>query len=251
MNLKNYFSLSRFWLLLKMELFRSRKAVLISFVITFGLLFFGGILLSPVLEAISIFDDHPLHFASNLLIGGFIMSSLAFHDLSSPLRRGTYLLLPVSTLEKFVCMWLLTSVGWILLFTPVYTLYTWLANIVGRMIFSNITFQEFDPTSKLVVMTIRIYFITQGIFLIGAVNFRGYVLPKTLFSIVLFGIVCGTIFYFMLQDMFPLEDDNNDTHALDGTMVHWLWQVMEWLFWWALAPICWLTAYLGLKEQEV
>jgi len=36
-----------------------------------------------------------------------------------------------------------------------------------------------------------------------------------------------------------------------GTAVYQLWQVIIWLFWWVLPPLCWVITYLGLKEQEV
>lgn len=253
MNLTNHFDISRFWLLLKMELYRSRKGVLITFVITFGLLFFAGFLLDSMVEDKKVFDSHPVNYAFNLIVGGFILSSLAFNDLGNTLRRYHYLTLPVSTLEKFVCMWLLTSVGWIILFSVAYTIYTWIANAIGPLLFSHMTFPSFDPLGEFATNTMKYYFVLQGIFLVGAAHFKGYVFPKTLFTLVLFAVVCGTITYFIMKDLFLSDHECSgyECEILNEMKVHQVWQVTQGLFWWALAPLCWVITYLGLKEKEV
>ena len=103
MNVKNYFDLSRFWLLLKMELFRSRKGLLLMLVIIFGILFFAGLLLTCAIEKKRIFDEHPSNYAFHLMIGGFILSSLAYNDLSNTLKRYRYLTLPASKIGRASC----------------------------------------------------------------------------------------------------------------------------------------------------
>jgi len=140
-----YFNISRFWLLLRLELYRSRKAIIMTFAISFGLLFLLGLLMTPVFEPLLIEFRHTSGFAFHLLIGGFVLSSLTFKDLGNSLRRYHYLTLPVSTFEKFLSMWLLTSVGWILVYTLVFSLYTVFANYIGEMLFAHMTFISFNP----------------------------------------------------------------------------------------------------------
>src|SRR5688572_27476939 len=113
MEVKNVFDVSRFGLLLRLELFRSRTAIGMMLVITLGMLILFGLLLDIIVSNIRLVYDHHENYAASLLIGGFIMTSLAFTDLSSPLKRSNYLALPASTFEKFLSMWLLTSVGWV------------------------------------------------------------------------------------------------------------------------------------------
>jgi hypothetical protein len=251
MKITNYFEMKRFWLLLKVELYRSRKGLLMTLVICFGLMFFLGLLLSPVFMPGTLVFDHSEGFTFSLLVGGFILSSLAFNDLSNRLRRYHYLTLPVSSLEKFLCMWLLTTVGWILLFTFTYTLYTWFANAFGRLIFRHITFLAFNPLGMMTVTSMKYYLAIQGIFLAGAAHFRGYVFPKTLFSIILFGAVCGLITYFLMADMFSIDEELfSHPNPLIKMPVYTIWIIVQWLFWWILAPLCWVITYLGLKEKE-
>jgi hypothetical protein len=250
MNLKNYFELSRFWFLLKMELSRSSRGVLMTLVIIFGFLFFVGLLLGPVFDPGMIVFEHSPGYAFTLLVGGFILSSLAYRDLGNPLRRNNYLMLPVSALEKFLSMWLLTSVGWILLYTLTYEAYTLFANSVGQLIFGHLTFESFEPLSQFAVRTMKYYFVLHGIFLAGAAYFKGYPFPKTLLTLILFGAVCGVITYLIMNGVFDI-DYTLESNLFNGMLVCQLWKVIQWMFWWLLAPLCWVITYLGLKEQEV
>jgi hypothetical protein len=252
MNLTNYFDISRFWLLLKMELYRSRKGILIALVIIFGLLF-TGFILENIFAGKKVFDSHPAGYAFFLLLGGFIISSLAFNDLSNPLRRYNYLTLPASTFEKFISMWFLTCVVWIVVFTLAYTVYTMIANTIGYLFFSNVTFPAFWPLTKTPINAIKYYIVIQGIFLVGAVYFRGYVFPKTIFTLLLFGIVSGIIFYIIMADLFHsnVECTLEECNPMKEKSFCQIWQVIQWMFWWMLAPLCWLSTFLGLKDQEV
>ena len=252
MDLKNYFDLSRFWLLVKMELFKSKKGLLMLLVISFGLLFFVSLLFDCAVEKRKIFDDHAENYAFHLIIGGFILTSLAFNDLSDSLKRYRYLMLPASTFEKFICMWLLTSVGWIALFTTTYTIYTLIANAIGSVLFSQMTFLAFDPFGNYSLTTMKSYFVLQGTFLVGAAYFKGYVFPKTLFSLILFFTVAGILGYFIMGDEFFNHDCGvGECAVLHEVISHDISMVLQWIFWWMLAPLCWINTYWGLKEQEV
>ncbi len=252
MKLKNYFNIKRFWLLLKLELFKSRKGIAMTFVITFGMLFIIGLLFSIVVEPNLVVFEHSGSYVFTLLTGGFILSSLAFNDLANDLKRFRFLTLPVSAFERFFCMWLLTSVGWVILFTITYTLYTVFANIIGPIIFRQIEFVAFKPWNELVMNSILYYFALQGIFLVGAAKFKGYVFPKTLFTLILFTIVSAFIIYFVMSDMFEFDTELfNDPKTFEGMPIHKIWLALKWMFWWILAPLSWVVTYLALKEKEV
>jgi hypothetical protein len=247
-----HFNISRFGLLMKMELFRSRNAVVMTFVIAFGLLFFIGFLLDAAVEPRPVFDSHHSNYASSLLIGGFILSSLAFNDLGNTLKRYQYLTLPASTFEKFLSMWLLTSFGWIISFTLIYTMYTFLVNSLGPILFDKMTFPAFEPFSEFPINSMRAYFVLQGAFLVGAAHFRGYAFAKTLLVLILVAAVIGALVFFTLKGAFLSEHEcsGDDCELVDQVEAHGFWLLLQWLFWWALAPLFWLTAYLGLKDQE-
>ena len=253
MNPNNYFDITRFWLLLRMELHRSRKGIVMTIVIALGLLFFFGLLMTPVFEPGLLIFTHHEGYAFTLLIGGFILSSLAFTDLSNSLKRFHYLTLPVSTFERFLCMWLLTLVGWILVYSVIYYVYTLFANQVGQILYPHLTFVAFKPLGTFSINVIKYYFVLQGIFLIGAVHFKGYVFPKTLFALVIAAIITMTIGYLLVGDLLQSDGELclSESDALESMTFYKIWMVLQWLFWWVLAPLSWVIIFIGLKEKEV
>ena len=246
------FSPARFLQFLKLELYRNMRGILLVFEITFGFLFVMGFLLNVVFEYKKVVFEHNDNYTFTLLVGGYIVSSLAFKDLGSSLKRHSYLLLPVSALEKFVSMWLLTALGWTCLFTLAFYLYSLVANMIGGMLFPNITFQSFNPFGAHALTTVKYFLATQGIFMVGSAQFRGYVFPKTAAVLVGLGLTVFALFYLILFDVFLMDHvcvvpghcELLDQSELGG------WSILTWLFWWALPPLCWGLTYLGLKEQE-
>lgn len=253
MKIRNYFDINRFLLLLKLELIRNSRAIAMIFVITFGLQFFVGLMLNLMIEGNVTTYQHHTDFVSSLLLGGFVLTSLAFNDLGNPLKRAAYFTLPVSALEKLLCMWLLTSVGWIIMFTVVYTCYSYLANPLAQVLFRSVKFESFNPVNEMVFTATKYYFVLHGIFLVGAAHFRGYAFAKTIFVVVVVALAMLMALYFLLLDVFKTEHDctGYDCELLPQIAKHTAWQILTFFFWWMLAPLCWVLAYLGLKEQEV
>jgi len=101
-------------------------------------------------------------------------------------------------------------------------------------------------------MCIRYYLIFQAIFLVGAVHFRGYVFPKTLFALLIFAMVCGFTFYLIMASVIhPDTECTKACNPLKNKMILQYLHIAQWLLWWILAPVCWIISYIGLKEQEV
>ncbi len=248
----SYFDISRFWLLMQLELFKSRRAIVMTLVIIFGLSFFMGMIVDLTIEPLTTVFDHYENYAFSLLIGGFILSSLAFHGLRNTLTRYQYLMLPVSAFERVLCMWLLTSLGWILVFTLTFTLYTLFANTVGQLLFSQVKFNGFNPFNEQAFTPMKYYFVCQSVFLVGAAYFRGYVLPKLLILLIAVAFTFLIITYSILNDVMLADyhtDEECDWENMPG--IKTVWTGVKFFFWWILAPMSWVLTYLGLKDQEV
>lgn len=250
MALANHIAPSRLWLLLKMEWLRNKNGLLLTFAVTFGLLLTGD-LSSPIFEKRPS-GSHEENYAFVLLVLGFVLSSLAFKDLKNGLRRHHYIMLPASTFEKFLSMWLLTSFGWVLTFTCTFQVYSWISNVVCPLIYRNLDYPPFALFSEIPLNAIRSYLVLQTIFLVGAVQFRGYSFLKTLLALLILAVLLGIVAYYSLSDMFDGTDYclHNEAFWTDTGICRY-WQVILWLFRLALAPICLWATYLGLKEQEV
>jgi hypothetical protein len=251
--MNKYFSVNRFLYLLRLEVFRSRKGIVMTMVIIFGVSFFMGMLMNLSVEPAMDVFDHREGFGFTLIMGGFVLSSLAFHGLRNSLSRYQYLMLPVSALERFLAMWLLTTIGWVIVFTVIFTVYTVLANFLGQLLFSHVKFAPFNPISAQSAAVTQYYFVTQGVFLAGAAKFRAYVFPRMLVVFTILGIAIGTSGYLFLKDVFILNDycEGGDCNILEMMESHRIWDIARFLFWWVLAPLSWLITYFGLKDQEV
>lgn len=248
----SYFDISRFWLLMKLELFKSRRGVAMTLVIIFGLSFFLGMIVDLTIEPLTTSFDHYENYAFSLLIGGFILSSLAFHGLRNTLTRYQYLMEPVSAFERVLCMWLLSSLGWIFVFTLTFTFYTLFANAVGQLLFSHIKFNAFNPFSEKAFTPMRYYFVCQSVFLVGAAYFRGYVFPKLLILLIAIAFIALIITYSIMNDVMLADFDTGEECNLENMPgVNTVWTGAKFFFWWLLAPVCWVLTYLGLKDQEV
>jgi hypothetical protein len=251
MDMTNFLSISRLGLLMQMELRKNIKGIVIAMVVIFGVAF-TGFILDNIFTSYKVYESHQYGYIVFLILGGIIFSSLAFNDLGSPLKRYTYLTLPASTFEKFLSMWLLTTIGWIVVFTICFISYTFFANTIGSLFFKSVTFIGFSPLSKVSIIGIKYYIAIQGVFLLGAANFKGFAFLKTLFTILLIGVVGGIIFYIFMIDIANsnMECTLEKCNPMQEPSYRLVWHFLQWLFWWVLAPLSWVLTYFGLKDQE-
>ena len=250
--MKSQFDFQRFIQLLKLELFQSRNGIAMILVVTFGALFFIGFLLLLFIER-PVTYDHTESFGGALMLGGFIVTSLAFSGLDRKLRRIGFLMLPVSALERFICAWLLTCIGWLLAFSVGFAIYVMIANPIGQIFFPETVFKGFNPFGSVGLLTMKVYVVLQGIFLVGAAKFRGYVFPKTMVVIISALTICGFVIFFALKEEFTSDHYctvTGECELVDAFALHSVYSVAKVLFWYVLAPLTWVITYFGLKDQE-
>src|SRR5690606_18956697 len=122
MSVFNNIDISRIFLLSKIEFFRSRKSIMMTLVVIFGIFLIGHVL-EQIFGDVKVYDEHEECYAFSLIVGGLILSSLSFRDLGHNLGRNNYLMIPASTLEKFISMWLLSSIGWVVFYSIGFIIY--------------------------------------------------------------------------------------------------------------------------------
>ena len=238
MNNNKHFEMNRFIPLLKMEYVRIRRPFLMILSICIELLLLC-ILVAPLCDTTILLVEHKESFAFSFLLGGFILSSLAFSDLSHKQKRKDFLTLPVSSFERLVCMWLLTSVMWIVIFVLCHFVYSIIANLIGPVIFDYIEYEAFDPFGSFALITIKWYFLLQGIFLIGATQFRRFVFPKTLVVIAIIALVWRLGSFLIIDEAVNESIDGSSSNILTDYAMVWL-----------IGPATWILCYLGLKRLE-
>lgn len=250
MNINKYFEPTRFWLLLQLEFHRNKRVICITILTTLGSLFLAA-LLSNIIEGGQDNVGHVTNYCLAIGIGGFVITSMAFSDLAHTTRRNGYLTLPASIFEKLLSVWMLTCVVWSVMLIVLYVPYTWCVAQLTDTLFKSRAQFDFNPFNEELLGALRGYIILQGIYLIGAIQFRGYAFAKTSLTILIFMAVCGLIFYWIMADVLPFDEVCvSQMGTMEASMVYKFWLALGWLYYWAFAPLCWWIAYLSLKEQE-
>ncbi|MFY0627457.1 MAG: hypothetical protein JXR07_14240 [Reichenbachiella sp.] len=222
------------------------------FVIVIGVELIGTILGIWTDPSIVVFE-HKQNYLFILLLGGFALSSQVFRDMNRTLSKINYLMMPVSAFEKLLCMWLLSSIGWILFYSLTFFVFTLLVKPIGNLLFNIVSFAPFDPFGDFQMASIKSYLVLHGVFVVGASHFKGYVFPKTAFTVFAILFTAMALMYFLMVDIFGKEHEctGYDCELLILMSEHSIWAIAKFFFWWLFAPVCWVTAYLGLKDQEV
>jgi len=256
--------------LLKKYLYENRKAYPLLFLAIAGffILWMGIYLLfnNPNLftERFQVF-----YFFTGLFLFGCLYGGILFSELGSKPKAINYLMIPVSTLEKFICILffgvIVFFVGYCCVFYLIDSAAVSIANVkngtqwpilnpafIDR--YENIFFD--GPLSQI----FHIYFAAQALFMLSSIHFSKHSLFK---AIVCLGLlwVFSMLFFMLIRLVMPPGwfYHNLDTYEifeesgqikvigipglLTGTLVFF--------FKFLMAPLLWTTAYLKLKEKTL
>jgi hypothetical protein len=215
-----------------------------------------------------------LGFYQNLLlVGGLVVTSLAFREIRQNGGGIFYLTIPGSIFEKFTTKLLMTSVGYALGSAIFFTAATAISQGITLLIFGTGP-GVFNPLSVGVLRMMLIYIAVQSVVLLGSVWFRRIALVKTALAATIFvlgaAVLVAVVARIVLAGHFAWHgaanasfrggwnlDLNNGqlqtifapgTTAYAGLMVfRTLGKVLLWL----AAPVAWLAGYFRLREVEV
>ena len=262
MTIARYLSPVRIGYLLQRDFFRRWK----DFLITISA-FCGFFLLVMVIGAKVDGIDSSVHygnFASILFIYGFIFTSMAFREAHKKLLIHDWLMLPASTLEKFISKLLLSTAGFALASVVLYWLFTQIARLVVE-VFLGAYFPVFSLFDRTVWQMIGHYIILQSVFILGAAWFKNNNFIKTIIALVVFSIILSFIstlvswivfndyFWTLIRGEFNFNIDFSsgfDIQLLEkfGSKIVVLSKV---IYFGLLMPVCWFGSWLKLRELEV
>lgn len=260
----NFFSPRRFLLLLRRDFSNSYRSVLIAMAAVSGFII--------LISALSVLQRgngnfHIVLFAQLLFIGGYIVSSLSFKELHQPDRSYFYCTLPGSLAEKFSSKLLVTSLGYALGVLIFYTIAGAVSEGINRIIFGRGHYL-FNPFTRDIFFMIAIYLVTQSVFLTGSVFFRKLAFLKTTLIVngaaIAVGLIIALTFYLTfrehihsgdldprIQAIFTELGHTGRMEAELGSFAKTFLTLIKILFWYVLAPVCWLISYFKLSETEV
>ena len=231
----NAISMNRLYRLLKIDLLKSKKTILIT-----------------VATLVVILALLPFHVTGGtgtyfflLYIGGFIVTGYAFSEMHDRRKSFQYLTLPCSNAERFLAKWLLTAVIYALGVLLLYFLFSCLSVGINLLLFHR-TISVFNLTQPALWIGLGKYIILQSIVLLGAAYFKKNVLLKTALSIGCLLIVVATLML-LIAWVFCPSCFFGGAFDLISLSLHGAY----FLFWIVLAPLCWFVTYLRISDCEI
>lgn len=261
--LARIFSSRRLLFLIRRDVFLSGRSIVIISITLF--------LVIVVISIINNFSRHSgfshfLNFSVTLFIAGYIMAARAFIDIHDKSRAYEWFMLPASILEKFLTRLIITSLGWAVLFTIIYSVASLFGETMNLIIFGY-RHVLFNPFSERVLLAVLQYLITQSVFLFGAVYFRKNHFIKTLLAILIVGIgfllVCLLVWRIFFSSYFPWLFNGNGYEGLTMSLdwesfvyegekiLNAFGRVIRVVYYLLFAPFFWLLSYLRITETEV
>ena len=251
MESNNIFHPTRFFLLLREEFSTKYRTALIALgAVAIVTMFFATIRDSNI---------HETWFPTLVLGGGFLFTSLAFNNWINKPGRQFYLHLPASNFEKFASKWLITALIYPIVIVGFYQVLIWVLASVTSETYQLFYVEGLDIFHENNVKIFKAYFVLQSIFLLGAASFNRFAILKTLFTLFVVGIALGLIGFTSFRLIFAEYWTGFETVGagpqIDEDHKNWvegpLFNFVQNLFWYALAPVALLIGFLKLKEKEV
>lgn len=260
MKINNFLSTKRIFLLIKRDVLSKKTAILaVSGAI------FAGVYLNSLINIYSSSPSGTLYFSlfvNILYISGFIITSLQFKEIHKKETSQNYLLIPASTLEKFLSRLIISTLGFSAAALAGLTLMSYTAEGINTLVFGRHS-MVFHPFSREVFLVIAHYFIFQSIFFLGAVYFRRFNFIKTINSIFLFlfaltilsAVFTRIVYHDIFNGFFRPDSISFQLHLHSMMTVSDRFRILirtvEILYWIIPAPFFWTVSYIRLKEAEV
>ena len=252
------FNIKRFGLLLRNDLFRNYRTLLIGAGSVAAIYLI--IILAPMIFSHNCvgYDFHQGFFPMALFIGGFLLSAASFAEIHHSQKNTAFFMLPASRLEKLTSRLLLTNIVYVITAVVFYYLLN-LVSIVLSAIFGCGPFPVFNLFTREMLIALLVYFVIQSIFLFGSIYFKNHAFMKTGLSLFALGNVIALFSLLMVRVVF--FDFFNHMHAADNFMAtdflylkdigETLLTILKYLFYFVLAPYFWILSYIRLGEKEV
>lgn len=254
-NKNNTFSFNRLFLLGKRQVIGNLNGLLIAFGAMAGSLL-AIALITGYSSPASLLNIGPLFYVV-LFTVGYIFTSNIFAELHSPQKSFPFLTLPVSKLERLLNAWILTGIIFPILAMLVFALVLLLSYLILRIPIPAGAFSMIWSSKALYI--VFIYFITQSIFLFGAVYFRKHNFLKTLLSLFIIQNVIGLMGAIVGYLLFgTLHFDGNEfvtnaalTPGLERFFTVTLVEIAKFTFYYLMVPFFLILTWFGIKERQV
>jgi hypothetical protein len=261
MNRIDGFDMRKFFLITRNEIILNRTNLLIFPAVVWGILLINLLITIGVPNNVRIYGPS---YSVFIFISGLIMTEKAFKDLHDENKGAAWLTLPASIFEKYasrVAYAIVVSTAGIMI---LFFLFSLISRGIIYLIFGTLNTPElFNPFSIDILLKTLRGWILMSPFQLGMIYFKRRPFSKTFVSIlayqlllVLIAIVGLKLFisnvHGQLSVNFPPERIPN--LFIENNSLAQAWSIVKWsagtAFWYLLAPLCWVTGYIRLKETE-
>ena len=233
---------------------------------------FGLLLILPSLVILSNnsridLSDIVAFYYIGLFVGGLWFTSMAFSEFNNKEKAVSFLMLPASMFEKFITAFLVTTVGFLLVYhLCAYTAFIIVNKIaVAKTGFPIVIDWDFFSKDNGQLYIYFTYIFLHGVFLVGALYFNKQAFIKTqvvLLVTLLFIYLINCLFVLLLfgnNMRYPFEQlpfvlvatrsaiNGSSLYVISEPMIRSYIFIAQYL----LAPILWTIAYFRLKDKEI
>ena len=252
----------RLLLLIRSSIFISRNLILVL-----AAVFSAFLILIAVKDTFtgSSTDLYRNMYSILLFVSGFVVTLGIARELQDKRKGGTWLLLPASTMEKFLSLLLLPT---LILICGAAVYMTAMSFVIesGISIFTSSCHKIFNPFGSDIYIRTVIYIVVQSPFLLGALYFKKHAISFTFLSLFIYWVILSVFTSFagkmLLNAHFaPLTQISGPmasasklyfmTIAEQFRQFWGIWKpVVRIILEYALPLVCWITAFFSLKEME-
>jgi hypothetical protein len=242
----NIINLNRLWIQVRKDIIGNHRIILFSFAAIFGFAIVINVIAS--INNYAVLNRHVNHYLLFLYVGGLIFAGLAFPELRNRNKSIQYFTLPSSTLEKFLSMFLLTTVGYVFVLTILYAVFTFVFDTLGGHLFES-RHWHFNPFDFYVGKSLLHFLLWHSIFFLGATIFKKVPLLMTIMWIFVITITIGATLLYIRY--LYIEGCDLSAHKGNEFNYHFTIDINSGsLYRLALAPICWLLSFYILTKKE-
>jgi len=257
--------MNRFGLLINREIQTSKRDLSIYALTLFLILFFGETL-SSFVSQYSQRGFGPAGYANMfpnfLFIGGLIITSLSFAtDMFSKNGQQEWLMLPATSLEKFLAKGVLSAFAYPVALIVVFFLSSLITEPIQLLFFGN-PITLFNPFTREMAAELSVYWVWQSIFLLGATYFHKGHFFKTVLSLGVIGIALAALGLLFVKIIFSIKYGSSlrtfdVVFSFDSLLFQpasgaiGIFRVLGKLVYFVALPVfCWVTAYFRVEEVQ-
>ncbi|GEP90496.1 hypothetical protein SAMN05660909_02832 [Chitinophaga terrae (ex Kim and Jung 2007)] len=267
----NFFQPVRMWLYLKKHVTERLKNYILGALAAAGaiviLIFFAVFVTRSSFHSVS--NIIPFYYIG-LILGGALVTSRAFSELGNKEKGIDFLMLPASQFEKFLTVFLFTTVGYLIIYHIGWFLTLGLIDVVQAMKYKDIKLaRDYEYLSNYRYYWYVGYFFLQSVLLLGSTYFQKNTLIKTIPSMILVLVVIGLVHCFLILCLFGVDGDfykrtlpfvmvgkqiygpYNSSYTEIYMIPTWLQDTYLFIVKYLLSPCILVISYFRLKDKEI